>query len=120
MWRGLPGAILADVVLDGFVRALDGFEALLAGVAPSRWDAPSPCAGWCAADVAGHVISDLRAVEAYATWRDETDSEEADSAADPRSAAGDDPLAAWRAARTKEVLEQSLDLEQPQDKEQPE
>jgi uncharacterized protein (TIGR03086 family) len=87
------------VVLDGFVRSLDGFEAVLAGVAPGRWDAPSPCKGWSAADVAGHVIGDLRAVEKYATWRDEAGSEEADTAADPRSAAGDDPLAAWRAAR---------------------
>ena len=87
------------MVLDGFVRALDGFEAVLAGVAPDRWDAPSPCEGWCAADVAGHVIGNLRAVEEYATWRDDPDRDEANSAADPRSAAGEDPLAAWRAAR---------------------
>ena len=86
---------MADVVPDGFVRALDGFEAVLAGVAPGRWDAPSPCAGWCAADVAGHVIGDLRAIEAYATGRDEEDA----AAADPRPAAGDDPVAAWHAAR---------------------
>jgi hypothetical protein len=38
----LPEGILADVVLDGFVRALDGFEAVLAGVAPGYWSAPSP------------------------------------------------------------------------------
>jgi hypothetical protein len=50
--------------------------------------------GWYAIDVAGHVISDLRAVEAYATGRDETA-----SVPDPRSATGDDPLGAWRAAR---------------------
>ena len=66
---------------------------MLAGVAPGRWDAPSPCAGWSAADVAGHVIGDLRAVEAYAAGRYEEDRD------DPGSAAGDDPLAAWRAAR---------------------
>lgn len=98
--RGPPGEILHDVVLDGFVRALDGFEAVLAGVAPGRWDAPSPCQGWCAADVAGHVIGELRVVEAYATggWRTTVWPED-DSAADPRSAAGDDPMAAWRAAR---------------------
>ena len=42
----LPEGILAGVVLDGFVRALDGFEAVLAGVAPGYWSAPSPCAGW--------------------------------------------------------------------------
>jgi uncharacterized protein (TIGR03086 family) len=81
------------MVLGGFVRALDGFEVVLTGVAPGRWGAPSPCEGWCAADVAGHVIGDLRAVEAYATGRHEAES------ADPGSAAGDDPVAAWRAAR---------------------
>jgi uncharacterized protein (TIGR03086 family) len=82
------------VVLDGFVRALDRFEAVLTGVAPSRWSAPSPCAGWSAADVAGHVIGDLRATEAMARGRyAESDAD------DPGSAAGDDPLAAWRVAR---------------------
>jgi uncharacterized protein (TIGR03086 family) len=82
------------VVLDGFVRALDGFEAVLAGVAPLHWSAPSPCAGWSAADVAGHVIGDLRETEALARGR-----YTGTRADDPGSAAGDDPLAAWRAAR---------------------
>jgi uncharacterized protein (TIGR03086 family) len=82
------------VVLDGFVRALDGFEAIIAGVPPDRWDAPSPCEGWSAADVAGHVIGRLRAVEAFATG-----SQEAPDPAAPGSAAGDDPLAALRSAR---------------------
>jgi uncharacterized protein (TIGR03086 family) len=84
------------MVPDGFVWALDGFEAVLARVAPGRWSAPSPCAGWSAADVAGHVIGDLRAVEAYATTRDDGEDRDAE---DPRAAAGDDPLAAWRVAR---------------------
>ncbi len=82
------------MALDGFVRALDGFEAVVAGVAPGRWDAPSPCEGWCAADVAGHVTGALRAIEARATGR-----QDADGGADPGSAAGAGPLAAWRAAR---------------------
>ena len=82
------------MVLNGFARTLDGFEAVLAGVPPGRWSAPSPCAGWSAADVAGHVIGDLRATEAMARGRD-TESE----VDDPGSAAGDDPLAAWRMAR---------------------
>ena len=81
------------MVPDGFVRALDCFEALAAGVPADRWDAPSPCDGWNAADVVRHVIGDLRGIEAYATGRP------LETAADPRSAAGDDPLAAWRAAR---------------------
>lgn len=54
------------MVLDGLVRALDGFEAVLAGVAPGHWSAPSPCAGWSAADVASHVIGNLRETEALA------------------------------------------------------
>jgi uncharacterized protein (TIGR03086 family) len=82
------------VVLDGFIRALDGFEAVLAGVAPGQWSAPSPCAGWSAADVAGHVIGNLRETEELARGR-YTEAR----AGDPDSAAGDDPLAAWRAAR---------------------
>jgi uncharacterized protein (TIGR03086 family) len=86
---------LAGVVLDGFFRTLNGFEAVLAGVAPGRWSEPSPCAGWTAADVAGHVIGNLRATESMA--RGGSGENEAQ---DPRSAAGHDPLAAWLAART--------------------
>jgi uncharacterized protein (TIGR03086 family) len=90
----LPKGILGDMLLDGFVRALDEFEAVLAGVAPDRWNEPSPCAGWSAADVADHLISNLRETEAIARGRD-TETEPLDL----ESAAGDDPLAAWRAAR---------------------
>lgn len=82
------------MALGGFVRALDGFEAVLAGVAPGHWSAPSPCAGWSAADVAGHVIGNLRETEALARGR-YTEAR----AGDPGSAVGDDPLAAWRVAR---------------------
>jgi len=65
---------MTDMVPESFVRALDRFESVLAAVAPDRWDAPSPCAGWNATDVAGHVIGNLRAIEAYATGRDKEDS----------------------------------------------
>jgi uncharacterized protein (TIGR03086 family) len=82
------------VVPDDFVRALDGFEVVASGVPPGRWAAPSPCEGWCAADVAGHVIGALRAIQARAAGRAVPE-----AAALPRSAAGDDPLVAWRAAR---------------------
>jgi uncharacterized protein (TIGR03086 family) len=96
---GLSGEILRVVLPDAFARALDRFEAVLAGVAPAGvalggWDAPSPCEGWCAADVAGHMIRGLRATAAYATGRMEDP-----PPAYPRSLAGDDPVAAWRAAR---------------------
>jgi uncharacterized protein (TIGR03086 family) len=82
------------VVLDDFVRALDGFEVVVAGVPPGRWDVPSPCEGWCAADVAGHVIGALRAIQARAAGGPEPDAAE-----QPRYLAGDDPLVAWCAAR---------------------
>ena len=82
------------MIPDAFVRALDGFESVLAGVTPGRWDAPSPCAGWSAADVAGHVVGNLRATEAFATGRYDGDRD-----AHPVAAVGDDPLATWRAAR---------------------
>ena len=50
--------------------------------------------GLVRADVTGHVIGDLQAVQAYATGR-----MEAESDTDPGSAAGHDPVAAWRTAR---------------------
>ena len=85
---------MSGVVPDPFVRALDGFESVLARVAPGRWDLPSPCVGWSAADVAGHVMGDLQAAEAFATGRDDGDRD-----AHLVFAAGDDPLATWRLAR---------------------
>jgi uncharacterized protein (TIGR03086 family) len=91
----VAASTMADMVLDGFPRALDGFEAVLAGVAQSRWSSPSPCASWSAADVAGHVIGGLRKTEALARGR----YEENERAEHPGSAIGDDPLAAWRLAR---------------------
>ena len=93
--QAIPVAFLFSVVwrLRRCIAAVE-FEAVIAGVAPGRWSAPSPCPGWTAADVAGHVIGDLRATEVVPRGRYE---QRADH--DPGSVAGDDPLAAWRAAR---------------------
>ena len=79
-----------------FVRALDGCEAVLAGVAPGRWSAPVRRARGCGLPPMSPVTSSvhLRATEALAGGRAEES-----EAADPGSAAGDDPLAAWRVAR---------------------
>ncbi len=82
------------MVPEGFARALDGFEAVVAGVPPGRWDLPTPCEGWCAADIAGHVIIALRTIQSNAIG-----STVAVGAADLRSAAGPDPLETWRGAR---------------------
>jgi uncharacterized protein (TIGR03086 family) len=78
-----------------YIRSLDGFEALLAGADPSRWDAPSPCPGWSARDVAGHVILGLRSTQNLALDRQGEDN----FPARPGAAAGNDPLTAWLAAR---------------------
>ncbi|MQY05764.1 TIGR03086 family metal-binding protein [Actinomadura macrotermitis] len=82
------------MVPEGFIRALDGFEAVLVAVPPDRWLSPSPCEGWCAVDVAGHVIAGLLVVEHRAAGRPLPE-------ADPdwRETAGEDPAATWRAVR---------------------
>src|SRR5439155_18987177 len=83
-----------DLIPDGFVRALDAFEAVLAAVPADRWQAPSPCAGWAAVDVAGHVTAGLLVVAARAAGRPLP-------AQDPdwRAVAGGDPPAGRRAGR---------------------
>lgn len=57
------------MIPEGFVRALDGFEAVLEATPPGRWLSPSPCEGWCAVDVAGHVIAGLLVIEMRAAGR---------------------------------------------------
>ncbi len=39
----------------------------MAGVPRDGWDAPSPCAGWTARDVAGHVTGGQYLIRALAT-----------------------------------------------------
>lgn len=46
-------------IADYFDNA-DRFGALVDTVADSDWSSPSPCAGWTAADVVGHVIDTQR------------------------------------------------------------
>lgn len=81
--------------LSGYRRALDTFERVLSGVAEERWAAGSPCTGWTARDVAGHVIGGQHLVKALA----EGSSCPAGITAMPGRFCGDDPAAAWAAAR---------------------
>ncbi|MFI0369673.1 TIGR03086 family metal-binding protein [Actinomadura sp. 1N219] len=91
---------MAVVIPERFVRALDGFEAVLVAVPPDRWLSPSPCEGWCAIDVAGHVTAGLLVVELRAAGlplpRDDPDW---------REVAGEDPVASWRAVRARMTAE---------------
>jgi uncharacterized protein (TIGR03086 family) len=41
---------------DHYQHALDGVDVVVAGATPGSWDAPSPCPGWTARDVLGHLI----------------------------------------------------------------
>ncbi|MBC2934161.1 TIGR03086 family metal-binding protein [Nocardioides sp. zg-1228] len=67
---------------DRFARVLDAVE-----VAGGDWDVPSPCEGWTARDVVGHVIE---------TQRDFLRQRDLDAGPDPDLA---DPAAAWRRQR---------------------
>ncbi len=100
------------MVPERFVRALDGFEAVLAATPADRWLSPSPCEGWAAVDVAGHVTAGLLVVEMRAAGRPLPREDP-----DWRAVAGADPLASWREVRgrvmallTPEVLDRRLEL----------
>ncbi len=100
-----------DVVPEGFVRALDAFEAVLAAVPSDRWLSPSPCEGWAAVDVAGHVTAGLLVVELRAAGRPLPQDDP-----DWREVAGADPLASWREVRarmTAELTPAALDRRVP-------
>jgi uncharacterized protein (TIGR03086 family) len=79
------------VIPEQFVRALDVFESVAVGVPADRWDAPSPCEGWSAADVVDHVTGGLRAIQSLG----------ADGTPEGGPAAGADSLGRWQAARAE-------------------
>ncbi|MEU5883964.1 TIGR03086 family metal-binding protein [Spirillospora sp. NPDC047279] len=80
--------------LSGYHRALDLFEGVVGGVTRDGWDRPSPCAGWTARDVAGHVIGGQYLIRAMATG-----AEQPDVAHDPGRYCAGDALLEWRTAR---------------------
>lgn len=84
--------------LSGYRRALDTFERALSGVAGDRWAAASPCAGWTARDVAGHVIGGQYLVTALADGSP-CQGAPMDIATEPGRFCADDPMVAWAAAR---------------------
>ncbi|TDC59621.1 TIGR03086 family protein [Actinomadura sp. GC306] len=88
------------LVPEHFVRALDGFEAVLVATPQDRWLSPSPCEGWCAVDVAGHVIAGLLVIEMRAAGRPLPQDDP-----DWREVAGEDPVASWRTVRARMMAE---------------
>lgn len=80
--------------LSGFHRALDLFEGLVAGVPRDGWEAPSPCEGWTARDVAGHVAGGQYLIRALAAGEPQPD-----ISRDPARIVTGDVLRRWRTAR---------------------
>lgn len=77
-----------------FEQRADRFTDVVESVGTTDWDAPSPCEGWSARDVVGHVIE---------TQRDFLEQHHLDAGSAPDLT---DPAAAWRAQRAQvaEVL----------------
>ena len=82
---------------DDYRRRADRFQALIEGAPRDRWSSPSPCRGWLARDVVGHVV-DYSAL----VLREKAGVSEVAVFAD-----FDDPVAAFRS--TREVMERVLD-----------
>jgi uncharacterized protein (TIGR03086 family) len=82
---------------DAFIRAMDGFEGVLQCVPNDRWASPSPCEGWSARDVAGHLIVEIHwgADLIVGNERLVTSSLESELKSD------EPPIGAWKSARSR-------------------
>jgi uncharacterized protein (TIGR03086 family) len=83
-----------------FTKALYGFDHVARSVPASAWSNPSPCEGWSARDVLGHVIAVQGYVESLARGVEPT----LNPYGMPGDLAGDHPMTAWSTAR-ESVLE---------------
>lgn len=79
--------------LRNYTKALYGFDAVVQRVPAGRWDADSPCHGWCARDVVAHQSGVVDAVAQMAR----TGEVAMPGMPDP----GDDPVGLWNASRDK-------------------
>jgi uncharacterized protein (TIGR03086 family) len=98
----LAGGSTLDQVSDNlqrYIRAIDGFSRVVDGTDTSAWDAPSPCAGWTARHIVGHVVAVQHAIVATIAG----EKPPMNPMVDPHRHAGDDPAQAWREAREAAV-----------------
>lgn len=79
---------------DRYERAADGFAARVRAMAPSDWDADSPCEGWTGRDVVNHVTEWIPALFSQAGLRFEM-------------VDGEDPVDRWHAVES--TLRRALD-----------
>jgi uncharacterized protein (TIGR03086 family) len=85
----MTDAAVAEIA-ERYRRRADVFDATVAGVAADDWGRPSPCAEWDARDVVRHIV-DMHHVMLRPYGR----------VAAPAPTVDDDPLAAFRAARSE-------------------
>jgi TIGR03086 family protein len=79
---------MSGEILGRYRARADAFERKVAAVRPDRWSDPSPCEGWTARDVVGHIV-DMHGVMLWPVGRE----------LGPAPSLDDDPLAAFTAAR---------------------
>jgi uncharacterized protein (TIGR03086 family) len=93
-----------------FLTGLDVFGRVVREVPADGWDAPSPCAGWTALDVLGHVVRILDVGNQILSGEPPDWSTPEGRPAD---LVGDDPVRRWEegAARARTAME-GVDLEQ--------
>ena len=81
--------------LRWYTKALYGFDHVVRLAGDGAWDRPSPCEGWTARHVIGHVIAIQHYLEATIDGRPPT----MNPMVDPDRHAGPDPAATWAAVR---------------------
>lgn len=79
---------------DKYRRAVADLSAVVDAVPADKWSDPSPCAGWAARHVVGHLMGGFQRISAVETGP----SVEPE---DPAAVAGDDPAAAYAEARDR-------------------
>ncbi len=89
--------------LRWYTKALYGFDHVVRLAPPGGWDRPSPCEGWTARHVVGHVTGVQRYIEAVVRGQQPT----VNPMVDPHLIAGDDPAGAW--AATRDSILEALD-----------
>jgi uncharacterized protein (TIGR03086 family) len=83
-------------IADRYRRLSEGFTARVTATPPDRWDSPSPCEGWTARDVVGHLVGNVGFFLGLVGQK-----------APAGPSVQDDPAGAWAAAR--DALQAVLD-----------
>lgn len=87
-------------IADRYRRLASRFTDVVDAVPDTRWESPSPCAGWTARDVVAHVVATERDFLAGMPFGDDPAGDDPDD--DPGDPDADfNPLAAWPLVRDR-------------------